>query len=353
MWWDRSNREAGPGRRFPGSRIVLAVLVIAFLSFMVWQGRRMKWESGPRTATVYCFSAMEDAMTDGVLPAFQEFWKGKTGQHVEFITAFAGSGTITDQIIRRFPAEIAVLSSEIDAYRLVRRGVLPGPVWTTLPERGVFARTPMVIRVRAGNPKGIAGFDDLARPDVGLLLADPTTSGAGEWTALALYGSAFLEEGDRARGLDRLVRVWGRGAEGGSSARAARSRFSEGSADALITYEAELLGRAGSGGANGEIVMPRSTIVAEPVVVKIGRNVSPEQKDLIDSLVSYFWSDEAQQILVAYGFRSVDKERNVPDAGFRPIDRLFTLEEIGGPERAEEEVLGEALRLDAASTAAD
>jgi sulfate transport system substrate-binding protein len=342
MWWEKSSQGTRSARQFPGSRIVLAILVALFLAFMVWQGGRMRREGGPRTVTIYCFSAMEEAMTEGILPAFQEFWSGKTGERVEFITTFAGSGTIIDRIIRRFPAEVAVLSSEIDAYRLVRTGVLPGPVWTSLPRRGVFARSPMVIRVREGNPKGIAGFEDLVRNDIAVLHADPANSGAGEWALLTVYGSSALETGDRARAADLLRRVWSRVTIAGSSARAMRSRFDDGAGDALITYEAELLGREKGGEEPAAIVVPRSTILAEPVVVRIGRNVTPEQKELIDSLISFFWSEAAQETLIEYGFRSVDDLRNEGNRRFRPIERPFLLEEIGGPAWAEDEVLSVA-----------
>jgi sulfate transport system substrate-binding protein len=339
MWRKKSDEGPASGARASGRKIVLAILGVVLLFFVVWQGSRTRREIGLRTLTVYSFSAMEAVMVEGILPSFQSRWGERTGEHVEFITTFAGSGTITDQIIRKFPAEIAVLSSEIDANRLVRRGALPGPTWRTLPHGGVFARSPMVIRVREGNPKGIAALPDLGAPGISVLSPDPATSGAGEWGILAVYGSALGEPADAARAAAFLGRFWERVTVGGSSARIIGSRFDEGVGDALITYEAEAIAKALAAPTRAPFVIPPATIWAEPVVVRIGRNVTAEQKDLVDSLVAFFWTETAQKILIEHGFRSVDDTRNAGDPRFGAIERSFTLEEIGGPEQAEEILL--------------
>ncbi|MFH1679918.1 MAG: substrate-binding domain-containing protein [Candidatus Eisenbacteria bacterium] len=344
MWWNKAERGARYGRTFPGSRIVLAILVVAFLLFIVWQGGRMRREIGPRTVTVYCFSALEEAMVERILPAFGDSWSRATGEHVEFITTFAGSGTITDRIIGKFPAEVAILSSEMDALRLVRRGVLPGPTWRTSPHAGVFARSPMVIRVREGNPRGISSFEDLAGEGVSLIQANPATSGAGEWAMLAVYGSELRASGDRERAAELLRRVWRNVAAEEPSARLLRARFEGGMGDAVITYEADALGRASQGGVRGEAVLPRGTIVSEPMIAAISRNVAAEQKALVDSLVAFFWSGAAQEILVEHGFRSVDEARNAGNPRFLPAENSFRLKDIGGAGRAQAEVLDKSWR---------
>jgi sulfate transport system substrate-binding protein len=344
MSWKKPGKGDGAGRTFPGSRIVLAVLVVVFLLFIVWQGGRLRREIGPRTVTVYCFSALEEVMAEGILPAFQEAWNRRTGERVEFITTFAGSASLTDRIIAKFPAEIAVLSSEIDAMRLVRRGALSGPTWRTSPNAGVFARSPMAIRVREGNPLGVFGFEDLAREGLRLLLADPASSGAGEWALLAVYGSELGVSGDREKAGDLLRRVWRNAEAVEPSARLLRARFEGGEGDAMVTYEADILRRFSMERAREEMVIPSRTIVSEPVVVKIGRNVAAEQKEVVDSLVAFFWSETAQEILVEHGFRSIDAARNAASPRFPEVDGLFTLQEIGGADWAEAEVLGKSWR---------
>src|SRR5690606_39324896 len=75
---------------------------------------------------VYGFSILGEVMNDGVFPAFQEHWKARTGEDVEFISSFGGSGTVTNQIILGVPAEVAILSLELDALRLVESGRVDG-----------------------------------------------------------------------------------------------------------------------------------------------------------------------------------------------------------------------------------
>src|SRR5713226_1156898 len=64
----------------------------------------------PRTIILYGFSILGDVMNDAIFPAFQAEWQSKTSEHVEFISSFAGSGTVTNQLIMGVPAHLALLS---------------------------------------------------------------------------------------------------------------------------------------------------------------------------------------------------------------------------------------------------
>src|SRR6266496_801526 len=75
----------------------------------------------PRTIVFYGFSILGPVMNEAIFPAFQEQWRTQTGQRVEFISSFGGSGTVTNQLIMGVPAEMALLSLELDAQRLSAR----------------------------------------------------------------------------------------------------------------------------------------------------------------------------------------------------------------------------------------
>src|SRR5205823_1403879 len=81
----------------------------------------------------------------------------------EIVSSFAGSGTITNQIILGVPAHLALVSLELDADKLAGAGVLASGSWRRLPFEGIVNRTPFIILVRPGNPKGIRHFEDLPR----------------------------------------------------------------------------------------------------------------------------------------------------------------------------------------------
>jgi ABC-type sulfate transport system substrate-binding protein len=117
-------------------------------------------ESGGINLTVYGFSIMKESLEKSVYPGFAAKWKSEHGQEVRFTSSFAGSETVTNQILQGVKADIAILSIERDADRLKQGGFVTSD-WHTLPHKGIVNKTPFVILVRQGNPKGIHDFPDL------------------------------------------------------------------------------------------------------------------------------------------------------------------------------------------------
>jgi ABC-type sulfate transport system substrate-binding protein len=328
-----SGQSANGGRdrrRFSTTgTIVLTVFLVVLLGLAIWRGRHGERMPPSRTITLYCFSALQEVMNEALLPAFQKAWQEETGERVEFITTFAGSGTITDRIIRRFPAEIAVLSSEVDAFRLVQNGVVLGPSWRNLPHQGVVSKSPLVILVRSGNPHGISAYADLGQDGLAVVHADPQTSGGGEWAILAVYGDVLRSGQSREEAAAQVTKVRGNVATQAASARAARSEFLAGSGDALITYEAEALSIPSTAVAACEVVRPPRTLVSEHVALTIGRNIDPEREAPVTAFLEFLTSSPAQDIFVRYGFRSIDEDRNRVEPALAAIDDPFSLSDLG------------------------
>jgi sulfate/thiosulfate-binding protein len=299
-----------------------------------------------RVITLYGFSVMKEAMDKAVIPAFTEKWKREQGEDVRFVTSYAGSETITNQIMQGVAADVGIFSIERDVQRLVEKGLVKADWKAGLPNGGVVNRTPFVILVRRGNPKGVRDFDDLAKPGVKLIHPDPDGSGGAQWSILAIYGSELkrsqTESGapDRARALNLLKSVWKNVISTPGSAREARTQFETGYGDALITYELEgLLMRQAN--APFEIVVPRATVLSEHPAVLIDKNVTDEERPVLAAFMQYLWSDEAQQAFVKYHFRSATNEAfNDANREFARIEQPFTVGELfGGWERAYPEVI--------------
>ena len=311
-------------------------LGIALLTFLLapW----IPGLSGPsrRTITLYGFSILGDVMNRGVFPAFAEHWEKTTGEKVELISAFAGSGTVTNQIRLGVPAQVAIFSLELDAMALEKAGILDGPTWKSLPQQGVLNQTPFVILVRPGNPKGIQSFDSLAKPGVRVVHPDPYTSGGAQWALLAEYGSVVRTGGSPEQAIAMMTGLWKNVVAQASSARSARTQFEGGFGDALITYEQELVVEDGL---DGEIIYPQSTILSDHVVVVIDRNIDPEDRELIEAFIEYLWSQEAQEIFVDYGFRSLQTELNARNPKLHPIPEPFTVGDLGGWAAAREAIV--------------
>jgi sulfate transport system substrate-binding protein len=278
-------------------------------------------------------------MNEEILPAFQTEWEGQTGERVEFITSFAGSGTITNQIILGVPADIAILSTELDANRLVENEILEEEAWHELPNKGILNRSPFIILVRVGNPKGIHGFDDLTKPGVGIVHPDPLTSGGAQWAILAEYGSAYLTTQNDEQAYDQLAGIWKNVVAQAASARSARTQFENGFGDALITYEQEALRDKSLDKLNAEIIYPESTILSEHTVVVINKNIEPEERAVIGALLQFLWSDRAQSLFVKHGYRSINEELNSTNPNFGLIARPFVVSDLGGWQQAKREIV--------------
>jgi len=333
------------------SQSVAFLATVAFISALLVGACLPKppGESGDINITLYGFSVMKESLEKAIFPGFTAKWKQQHGQVIQFQSSFAGSETVTNQILRGAPAEIAILSIERDVQRLQKDGFVTSD-WHSLPGHGIVNKTPFVIIVRKGNPKGIHDFSDLAQPGIRLIHPDPISSGGAQWSILGIYGSELKKtekesgEADKGRALQTLRAIWKNVISTPGSAREARTTFELGNGDALITYELEgLLMKEAK--APIEIVTPQSTIFSEHPAVVIDKNVTAAKRAVIDAFMQYLWSDEAQQAFVKFHFYSSTNDAfNQTNSAFGHIEIPFTIEYFGGWDKAYPEVIEHVFR---------
>jgi len=291
--------------------------------------------SGTRAITVYGFSVMKESLEKGIFPGFAAQWKKEHNEEVRFTSSFAGSEIVTNQILQGVAADVAILSIERDVDRLVQGGAVTSD-WHALPHGGILNKTPFVILVRKGNPKGIHDFGDLAKPGVKVIHPDPVSSGGAMWSVLAIYGSELMKsekqmgQRDGMRAVQLLKAIWRNVISTPGSAREARTQFELGQGDALITYELDAL-LMKQAGADIEIVVPEATIFSEHPVAVIDRNVTPDERPVVTAFIQYLWSEEAQRAFVQYHFRSITNDAfNESNREFAQIKIPFTVKDLGG-----------------------
>lgn len=325
------NETLKHGRRLRAG-LVFMLLAILILSSCLPSSNQTS--SGGQNITLYGFSILKEVLEKAIFPAFAAKWKKEHGQDVDFTSSFAGSETVTNQILQGVKAEIAILSIERDAERLKQGGFVTSD-WHQLPSSGIVNKTPFIILVRKGNPKGIHDFADLGKPGVQLIHPEPVSSGGAQWSLLAIYGSELKKSEaagarDEARALKTLQAIWKNVIASPDSARAARTQFETGHGDALITYELEgLLMKQAN--APIEVILPEATIFSEHPAVVIDRNVSDEKRPVVDAFMQFLWSEEAQRAFVQYHFRSINNEAlNDSNKEFGVIKMPFTVEYFGG-----------------------
>ena len=301
-------------------------------------------ESGDITITLYGFSIMKESLEKAIFPGFTAKWKQQRGQVVQFQSSFAGSETITNQILRGAPSDIAILSIERDVQRLQKDGFVTSD-WRSMPAGGIVNKTPFVIIVRKGNPKGIHDFSDLAKPGIRLIHPDPVSSGGAQWSILAIYGSELKKsEDDKARALQTLRAIWKNVISTPGSAREARTTFELGNGDALITYELEgLLMKEAN--APIEVIVPQATIFSEHPAVVIDKNVTAAKRPVVDAFMQYLWSDEAQEAFVKFHFYSTTNDAfNQASKEFGHIEIPFAIDYFGGWGKAYPDVIEHVFR---------
>lgn len=336
--------ESGLQKKRRLGRALLGLSLLSLLAQGSCLPKPPATSSGSRTITVYGFSVMKESLEKGIFPAFAAKWKQEHGEDVNFVSSFAGSETITNQILQGVGADVAILSIERDVERLQQNRAVTSD-WRSLPNHGIINKTPFIILVPRGNPQGIRDFPDLAKPGVQLIHPDPVSSGGAQWSVLAIYGSelkkAEAETGgrDEARAVKTLKDIWRNVIATPGSAREARTLFETGHGNALITYELEglLMKQAG---ASVEMVVPEATIFSEHPAVIIDRNVTPQERPLIEAFVAYLWSEDAQRAFVKYHFRAAtDESLNAANKEFAVIKTPFTIEYLGGWAKAYPEII--------------
>lgn len=320
--------------------ILIVLLGILFLyglwPWLPFQG----WATQPKTLVFYGASIMERVMKQAIFPTFQGMWLEETGEPVEIISSFSGSGTITNQLLMGVPAELALFSLELDAHRLSESHLIPDQSWLLLPSKGVLNQTPIVLLVRPGNPLAIHDFADLVRPGIRIIHPDPLTSGGSNWAVVAEYASGLNHNpGQQRAANDLLLGIWKNVVARASSARAARTMFENGFGDVLITYEQDVLYDRGIGILKGEIIYPQSSILCEHILVVIEKNIPPAEHGLIDSFTAFLWSEQAQRIFVKYGFRSINDCLNEERSDWGNISQLLRIEDFGGWGKAKSDII--------------
>ena len=270
-----------------------------------------------------------------IIPLFQKSWKDKTGQTVTFEESYQGSGAQSRAIVEGFGADITALSLEADITRIEKAGLITHD-WRSEPFGGIVSTSVVGFAVRAGNPKSIHDWADLAQPGLQILTPNPKTSGGAMWNILALYGAAKRGHvrgytPDDAGAQELLLAVLKNVTVMDKGARESITNFEKGIGDVAITYENEVL-VGQQAGQTYELVLPMSTIRIDNPVAVVDTYVDKHgTRQVAEAFVDFLFTKEAQQIFAKYGLRSPDEEVAKATADSYPlIEDLFTIQDFGG-----------------------
>ena len=285
-------------------------------------------------------------------PAFVAAWKKSSGQTIKINQSHAGSSAQARAVLEGLPADVVTFNQVTDIQTLYDKGKLVPANWRTLlPNRSSPYYSLPAFVVRAGNPKGIKTWDDLAKPGVGIVIPNPKTSGNGRYTYLAARAWANHEYGgDEAKVTEYLQKVFANVPVFDTGGRAATTTFAErGIGDVLITFEAELAAIGKQYGADKvEPVVPPVSLLAEFPVSVVDKVVDARgSREVAQAYLDYLYQPKAQEIIVGFGNRVNDEAVMAAHAADFPPVELYTVEdEYGGWSKVSEEHFAEGGKLD-------
>jgi sulfate/thiosulfate-binding protein len=272
--------------------------------------------------------------------AFAKHWKEKTGDTVSIKQSHGGSGKQARAVIDGLDADVVTLALAYDIDVIADKAhFLPKDWQKLLPDDSAPYTSTIVFLVRKGNPKGIKDWDDLVKPGVSIIPANPKTSGGARWTYLAAYGAALkANNGDDAKARDYITRFYQNVPVLDTGARGATTTFAQrGIGDVLVGWENEALLSVELGKGQFEVVVPSVSILTEPpvaVVDKVARRHGNEA--LAKAYLEYLYSPEGQEIAAHNYYRPrLDAVVQKYAAQF-PAVKLFTVNELfGGWQKAQ------------------
>ncbi len=256
--------------RWAGAALALAGALLTSGCGSVADGGADDGRDG-RSGELLVFAAA--SLTD----AFDELGDAFTAAEprVEVVLNLAGSQTLASQIVEGATADVFASADPTQMDVVAAAGELAH-------DPQVFTTNRLAIAVEPGNPLGLTGLEDLADPELLVVLpAEENPAGRYARQALDAAGVALTPVS-----LERDVR-------------AARSKVELGEADATIVYASDIV--AARRRVDG-IDLPAEHDV--PVAYPIARLADAPDAEVADAFVAFVLSEQGQAILATYGFTS-------------------------------------------------
>jgi sulfate transport system substrate-binding protein len=237
-------------------------------------------------------------------------------------------------VINGLPTDVVHLALTPDVSEIQKAGLIQ-PGWEKkVPNNGIVTRTVGALVTRAGNPKHIRTWSDIAKPGVSVITADPKTSGIARWNFLAFWGSVTQTGGTEAQALKFVTKVFQNVQVLAKDAREATDMFlRQNQGDVLINYETELILAAQEGLAKDAfVIIPGVNISIDNAIAVVDQYVDRRgTREVAEAFVQFLYTPEAQRAFAKVGFRPLDPAvaQEFSDK-FPPVSKLFTVEAFGG-----------------------
>lgn len=274
--------------------------------------------------------------------AFAKYWQGKTGDKVTIRQSHGGSGKQARSVIDGLEADVVTLALAYDVDALHQNGKLIPADWQKrLKQNSSPYTSTIVFLVRAGNPKNIRDWNDLAKPGVSVITPNPKTSGGARWNYLAAWAYALKHNnGSEAKAAEFLSAIFRNVPVLDSGARGSTITFVErGIGDVFISWENEAFLAVNTlGKGKFEIVVPSLSILAEPPVTVVDRVVDKRgTREAANAYLEYLYTPQAQELAGKHYYRPRDPKVLEKYSNVFVKTELVTIDDVfGGWQKAQE-----------------
>lgn len=266
-------------------------------------------------------------------PLFAEYWHKKTGDNLTINQSHGGSSKQARAVIDGLDADVVTMNQSIDIDVIAEKGLIPTNWANRLPNGSAPFSSTSVLLVRKGNPKGIKSWNDLAKPGVAVIIANPKTSGNGRYAYLAAWGSVIKQGGDAAQAKALVSKIFANVPVLETGGRGATTTFVQREiGDVLVTFENEVgLIKQEYGADKVEVIYPPISIVADLPVSVVDRVVDKRAtRKVAEAYLEYLYTPVAQELAAEYELRPRDVKILAKHRDTLPNLKLFTVAEVFG-----------------------
>jgi len=265
---------------------------------------------------------------------FAAKWKAEHGSIVTINTSNGGSGKQARAVIDGLEADVVTLALAYDIDVLAEKGLVATDWQKRLQQNATPYTSTIVFLVRKGNPKGIRDWPDIVKPGMQVITPNPKTSGGARWNYLAAWGYALHQPGGSeatakafVTALYKNVPVLDTGARGATTTFVQR-----GIGDVLLAWENEaLLAQQEFGRDQFEVIVPPLTILAEPPVAVVDKNVDKHStRAAAKAYLDFLYAPEGQEIAAKHYYRPRSPEVAAKYSSAFPKVATFTVDQLFG-----------------------
>jgi sulfate/thiosulfate-binding protein len=220
-------------------------------------------------------------------------------------------------------ADVVTLAMFPDTDAIRKTGLIDDGWVDDFPNRSLPYTSTIVFLVRKGNPRNVKDWKDLARPGIEIVTPNPKTSGNGKLSFIAAWGSVLHAGGtdDEAKAL--VTEIYRKAPVLDTGARGSTTTFTQkGIGDVQLSWENEAYLAVAETGGEVEIVYPSASVLAEPHVAVVDRNVDRHgTRGVAEAYLRFLYTPEAQAVIARHHYRpSTPEAQGLVATSFPRID---------------------------------